>query len=347
MTRSFVTLDGLRGVAALCIVVLHCNRFFGDFTWSSAALAVDLFFVLSGFVLAFAYGERVCEKMSRWQFVKARIIRLYPLYLVGTLLGLVEAYLVIRYQQGAIPWNWAKFLAALPFAMVMLPAPGQSTLFPFNGVMWSIFFELVINVVWAVFWQPLRSSKVLIGIVVLSGFGLATCVLATGSMWQGAGWNTFVGGFFRVSYSFFLGVLLYRIHQRGMSLPKIPPLALLAALPAVLFIPMPVPARLAVALFVLPWFVILGAQVEPRKALAAVCAKLGAASYAIYAVHKRIYLLAYAGILQLLNIDVQVYASEYVGTVFMAVLIAGCLFLDRFYDKPAREWLSRITRTKL
>lgn len=86
-SRSYVTLDGLRGLAALSVVVLHSYRFIGDMAWSSAALAVDLFFALSGFVLAHAYSQRLAEDLSVGEFMKARFIRLYPLYLVGIALA--------------------------------------------------------------------------------------------------------------------------------------------------------------------------------------------------------------------------------------------------------------------
>jgi len=143
--RTYVTLDGLRGIAALSVVVLHCYRYFGDFTWSSAALAVDLFFVLSGFVLAYAYEAKL--PTASGAFLKARLIRLYPLYLVGTLLGMIEALATMKYG-GPAAMDRATFWTSLPFSLAMLPTPWQ--MYPFDGVMWSIFFELFINAVWAV-----------------------------------------------------------------------------------------------------------------------------------------------------------------------------------------------------
>jgi peptidoglycan/LPS O-acetylase OafA/YrhL len=111
-----VTLDGLRGVAAVCIVVLHCYRYFGDMMWSSAALAVDLFFVLSGFVLSSAYDGRFAGGMSWRGFIKARCVRLYPLYLLGFLLGTSAEILSIHYHRGAIELSPAQFwTTAKPF----------------------------------------------------------------------------------------------------------------------------------------------------------------------------------------------------------------------------------------
>jgi len=335
--RTYVTLDGLRGLAALSIVMLHAQRFIGDLTWSSAALAVDLFFVLSGFVLAHAYEARLSSGPSL--FIKARLIRLYPLYLIGTLLGVVEALLVLRYGGGSIPWTSDKFWTSLPFALAMLPAPDKS-MFPFNGVMWSIFFELFINLTWALFWRPLQSTRILVGTILLSGIGLAASVYITGTLvGLGVSWSTIVGGSFRVSYSFFLGVLLYRLHKR-VSLPKLPPILLLAGLPAVLFLPLPPYAELIAALFILPWFVLLGSHSEPKGLLRVICRKIGAASYAIYTVHNRLYRLTYAAALQLLAIDLRIF-QPFIGVIFVFCLVFFCLVLNRYYDKPAREWLTR------
>jgi hypothetical protein len=154
----------------------------------------------------------------------------------------------------------------------------------------------------------------------------------------GETWGRFLGGAFRVSYSFFLGVLFYRLHKRW-RVPKVPPLLLMAGLPAVLLLPMPVSAQLAVALFGLPWFVLLGSQVEPRGPMLSVARKLGIASYAVYAVHKRLYLLSYAFVLQMFGVDLQLF-KPWVGIVFVLILIPGCLLLNRSVDQPARRWLT-------
>lgn len=335
--RTYVTLDGLRGVAALAIVLLHCYRYFGDFTWSSAALAVDLFFVLSGFVLAFAYESKL--PTAAGAFLKARLIRLYPLYLVGTLLGIVEALLTIRYGQSAIHWTWAKFWTALPFALLMLPSPGQ--MFPFNGVMWSIFFELFVNIVWAIFWRPLRSTPVLVSVIVICAIGLSLSVAVTGTMTGlGSTWGNFAGGAFRVGYSFFLGILFFRFHKQW-RLPKVPPSVLVLGLPAILLLPMRPLLELGAALFVLPWFVLLGSKVEPSGLLLPIARKLGIVSYAVYAVHKRLYLLSYAFVLEVIGIDLQLY-SPWIGIAFVALLIPTCLLLNRWVDEPSRRWLAAI-----
>src|ERR1700676_1910725 len=86
--QHFATLDGLRGVAAIVVLASHCINVFG-FSWliPHAGQAVDFFFCLSGFVIGYSYEKRLLGTMSFPEFVVVRIIRLYPLILVGLLLG--------------------------------------------------------------------------------------------------------------------------------------------------------------------------------------------------------------------------------------------------------------------
>jgi peptidoglycan/LPS O-acetylase OafA/YrhL len=94
--RTFVTLDGLRGIAALAIVARHAPVLFNSVSiyvqsdigkptalFFESYLAVDFFVALSGFVLAHAYGQRLRGGMPASEFMTVRLIRLYPLYLLA------------------------------------------------------------------------------------------------------------------------------------------------------------------------------------------------------------------------------------------------------------------------
>jgi hypothetical protein len=129
--RNYRTLHGIRGVAALCIVALHSPRLFGPMP-GFLGLAVDLFFALSGFVLAHAYEDRFRQGMTPLAFLRQRWVRLYPLYAVGLLLGIAHQAMGILYDSPTVSWTWRELLTALPFAVFMLPAP-LSHAFPFNG----------------------------------------------------------------------------------------------------------------------------------------------------------------------------------------------------------------------
>ncbi|GGW23431.1 acyltransferase family protein [Streptomyces xantholiticus] len=343
--RAFRTLDGIRGVAALCIVVLHSHRYFGD-PLPSAQMAVDLFFVLSGFVLAHAYEERFREGMSPWRFMLARYVRLYPVYLLGTILGLVQALCMMRYQGQEVmenhpdqEWTWSQLLVDLPFAALMLPDPFAAALFPLNGIMWSIFFELLANLVWVLSRRLLESTKVLVGVVLVSGVLFTGAALWWDSTALGVGWDTFAGGLARVLYSFMLGVLLHRFH-RAVRAPRIHPLLLLGVLPALAAFDLSTISQLCCALVVLPLLVLLGAKAEPQGATALLCTRLGLASYAVYALHKRLYMLSCGILLQFFGLRVEQYAP-WGGLVFLVLLVSGCVLLADRFETPARRALSR------
>ena len=343
--RAFKTLDGIRGVAALCIVVLHSHRYFGD-PLPSAQMAVDLFFVLSGFVLAHAYEERFREGMSPWRFMLSRYARLYPVYLLGIILGLVQALCMMWYHGQEVMenhpeqhWTWSQLLLDLPFAALMLPDPFAAALFPLNGIMWSIFFELLANLVWVLSRRLLESTKVLVGVVLVSGALFTGAALWWDSTALGVGWHTFAGGLVRVLYSFMLGVLLHRFH-RAARVPRIHPLLLLGVLPALAAFDLGTVGQLFCALVVLPLLVLLGAKAEPQGGTAFLCSRIGLASYAVYALHKRLYMLSCGILLQFFGLRVEQYAP-WSGLVFLVLLVAGCVLLADRFEAPARRALSR------
>jgi peptidoglycan/LPS O-acetylase OafA/YrhL len=336
--KSYRTLHGIRGVAALCIVVLHSPRLFGPVP-EFLGMAVDLFFALSGFVLAHAYERRLRQGMTPVEFLRQRWERLYPLYALGLLLGLVHAVLCIRYASPIDPWSWGKLFLALPFAAFMLPAPNLDTLFPFNGPMWSIFFELLANLLWVVFWRPLQSLKVLLGTVVVCGALYAGAVTYWETPALGLTWSTFPGGLARVCFSFSAGLLVHRL--RGtLRTPGVPPLVLVAVLPVVaLFSPGPVVQLLSV-LLVFPAVVLLGARNEPGTVTAGVHASLGKASYCVYVLHRPLAALVYAAVLRFCGRPLEAFAP-WGGVAFLVGLVAVGLVMTDVFETPARRWLTR------
>ena len=97
----FLTLDALRGVGAIAVMAGHAGIVLGAYMPPFMYLAVDMFFVLSGFVLAHAYDRKFAEGLSVGAFLKARIARLYPIYLSG--------------------WCWVWSVSHSPTAMLCLP----------------------------------------------------------------------------------------------------------------------------------------------------------------------------------------------------------------------------------
>src|SRR5882757_3316593 len=86
--RVFHTLDALRGIAAIGVVTFHMKQLFAPIAASGGYLAVDLFFMMSGVVLSHAYEGRFRAGMGTFDFMRTRLIRLYPLYFLGTMLGI-------------------------------------------------------------------------------------------------------------------------------------------------------------------------------------------------------------------------------------------------------------------
>ena len=215
--RSFVTLDGLRGVAAFAVMMFHTNPFIGRQV-PEAFLAVDFFFALSGFVIAHAYTERLRTGMSPRSFLVLRLVRLYPLYILGTAIGIL--ILPLTSQADGV----SQLAIEIAAAVLFLPSPVTELLYPFNFPAWSLFHELLINGAFAAL-NNLLSRVVLCGIAAISAVILAGYAIWLGSLDTSNSWVHFEGGFVRVSFSFFAGVLVYRIWQKRpapLNLPAAP-----------------------------------------------------------------------------------------------------------------------------
>ena len=207
--RKFHTLDAMRGVAALGVVTLHSPDYFNGYI-SSSHLAVDFFFLLSGFVLAHAYDARLRAPRAVGWFMGVRLIRLYPLYLLGLLLGLIA--LGLHFIRGDSPISAAAVGPAIGAGLFMLPTPpvyGIGDPFPINGPSWSLFLELLVNLIFALVVSRL-TNRVLIIIVAAAGIALIATGLHFQTLHVGWLWATIWAGLPRVFFSFFLGVLMYR-----------------------------------------------------------------------------------------------------------------------------------------
>ena len=219
-------LDGLRGVASVLVIIFHV---FETFTGGNkfiqiinhGYLAVDFFFLLSGFVVAYAYDDR-WGKLTQWDFYKRRLIRLQPMVVFGSIVGAVFFYfsaspIVFPLIAGTPVW---KVLMIMLIGATLIPVPismdirGWQEMHPLNGPAWSLFFEYIANILYAVLVR--RFSKLLLSIFV----SLAACMMISylllgpnGDLIGGWSLNSeqlFIG-FTRLLYPFFAGVLLSRI----------------------------------------------------------------------------------------------------------------------------------------
>lgn len=277
--QRFVALDGLRGVAAVAVVLYHIGTASGS-RWlvPRGYLAVDFFFVLSGFVLAHAYGERLTSGgMTARAFLVARYRRLWPIALLGATIGLAVS---LSTRDGAALRQSHGFALATALNLFLLPniAPGIASLYPLNPPHWSLLYELVANFGYGI-GAPMLRPRVLAGFLILSACGLAeTTVRAHGggslSLW-------------RVAYSFFIGVAIYRVWMRGIR-PSTSLLALALILAAAMLAPTgPYPALVdgTLTLVVFPLIVWHGASTATPDRVQRVARLCGAASYPLYALH--------------------------------------------------------------
>ena len=286
----FLTLDALRGVGAIAVMAGHAGIVLNAYMPPFMYLAVDMFFVLSGFVLAHAYDGKFAGGLSVGAFLKARIARLYPIYLIGLGLGLVGV--AFSNTHALSP---ARALLSFFFGIFALPSPPLEplgVLFPLNGPFWSLFFEFwVANLAFAIFWRQLH-GWLLLAVILMSASALAFLGLRFGGLDFGWTWHQFPGGLVRVCYSFFAGVALLRFHARQTGLPavpsSIPSWACLVIFASVMLLPLQGVLKglyeVFVVLLVFPSLIYFGAGAVERRPQ--IGQALGDASYAIYAIHR-------------------------------------------------------------
>src|SRR5271170_416920 len=171
-----VTMDGVRGVAAICVMLGHFVVPLGvnHVLFASSYFAVDIFFCLSGFVICYSYEDRLDHGLSTIDFIKVRLIRLYPMYVLGLALGV--CHLFSEYWLGRAKHTAETVILVISFGLLFLPWSGkfenghdggqdETALFPLNMPSWSLFFELFVSVSYALF-RP--RGKILFATLLLS-----------------------------------------------------------------------------------------------------------------------------------------------------------------------------------
>jgi peptidoglycan/LPS O-acetylase OafA/YrhL len=173
--NHYPILDGLRGVASVLVIMVHVletftggNKFIQII--NHGYLAVDFFFLLSGFVVSYAYDDR-WDRMTQWDFYKRRLVRLQPMVVMGSLIGAALFY----FQAGPVFPHIAqtpvwKMLLVMVIGATLIPIPesmdirGWGEMHPLNGPAWSLFFEYIANILYATIVR--RFSKMLLSIFV-------------------------------------------------------------------------------------------------------------------------------------------------------------------------------------
>lgn len=290
--RTYHTLDGMRGLAAIFVVARHIGYALKPIVFPNSFIAVDLFFVLSGFVIAAAYDKRLASgQLTAFRFIVLRYIRLWPLYGLAVIFSIVILRSQIMHHKNSL--DLASYYAHVPFALLMLPSVPTAGISPALAVAWTLFFELLINILYAVTFRWLGTKQLLV-IIVLSAAGIVAASLSYTGLDNGWAWETCWVGLARVCYSFPLGILLYRYHAK---LPRIATSAWLVLLGLAAVLAFGTPLAFTVpnltntlyldlaVLILLPALVAVAVNSEPRPGWTGTFQLLGVTSYAIYVLH--------------------------------------------------------------
>jgi peptidoglycan/LPS O-acetylase OafA/YrhL len=366
MRHSFVILDALRGIAAAAVVTLHAPLFFHSIaTYGSvpdaagrlpvtgplfeAYLAVDFFFQLSGFVLAHAYGEKLSDGMSPWRFMGIRLVRLYPLYLLALTI-MLWPYAHIRVTPVPAGVVSVQTLTALFFLPSWVTDRG-GYLFPMNGPAWSLFFELIVNCLFALLIPALKFAR-LVALVVIGAMVLVCAVTlhwftfgtsGFGAMAEGFAWSGIGAGFLRAFYGFFCGVLCYRLFERFLSRVRVTPLLPCACLLAILSFHPAVAWQaiydLTAVLVVFPLLVMTSAAIPTPGYALGVSQFLGATSYGVYVLQLPLYVALIDMLRKIPGLRLD-NLSLWTGVSFVTFVFLIAYAAYRFYDAPVRWWLT-------
>lgn len=322
------TLDAMRGLAAIVVMLWHTTE--TKPLIGNGYLSVDFFFALSGFVLAKAYESKLASGLSRAKFIKIRVLRLYPMYFLGMLIGIVA---VVAKAIGSHATPAVPIAPAVAYGIFMLPAVGLQTLFPLNTPSWSLFFELLINVVFCLLLVRI-SKSIIIAVCLISGGVMAWATLSVGNADFGFNWATSPLGLVRVTFGFSVGLLIWRLniaHFSRRSWLALLPMGLLLIL---LVAPVPDALRgIYAAAFVLiatPSLLMMGAIWQAPSAIRPLCNVSGELSYPLYAIHRPT--LFFAAVPRALNIPTVIWVP-----LMMGGLAALSWMLGRHVDPYIRD----------
>jgi peptidoglycan/LPS O-acetylase OafA/YrhL len=357
--RHYPILDGLRGVASVIVIIFHTFEVYdgGDAKkqiLNHGYLAVDFFFLLSGFVVAYAYDDR-WSRMSFLDFAKRRLIRLQPMVVMGSLIGAALFYLAAgtTFPLIAITPVW-KMLLIMLIGCTLIPIPvswdirGWQEMHPLDGPGWSLFFEYVANILYALVLRRL-AKRWLALLTFLAGAFLLHMVLTSPRGDVIGGWSVNAAqlhiGFARLLYPFLAGILLMRM---GKYL-RVPAGFATASLLLVVTLCLP---RVGSAvhvwqnglydalciLVIFPIIVAIGAgSSEGNGWMQRLSKFLGDLSYPLYITH---YPLIYIQTAWVSERHPPLWQSIVVGVLLFVTAITIAYACLKLYDEPVRKWLS-------
>lgn len=352
-------LDGLRGVASVVVVIFHLCEANATSRFTQVInhgyLAVDFFFLLSGFVIGYAYDDR-WSKMSIGGFFKRRLVRLQPMVVIGSIIGALffysQAASIFPLIAATPVW---KVIIFMIIGALMLPVPvsvdirGWTESYPLNGPAWSLFFEYIVNILYAIGIRKFPKWLLALLVFVSAIFLFQLAVFGSNGDLIG-GWSLdptqLHVGFARVMYPFFAGLLLFRVGK----LANIKHAFVWCSLLVIITLSLPrfggeqhlwmngLYEALAI-IFIFPFIIYLGASGEIKNRFQkGACKFLGDISYPIYITHYPLIYL-YTGWIADKKLPFGNPFSVGVLIFIASILIAyACL---KLYDEPVRKWLKQ------
>lgn len=348
--QHFEILDGLRGIAAFAIVVFHfmewiypnpSENFIGH-----GFLAVDFFFCLSGFVIAYAYDDRIA-KMGTVEFFKSRLIRLHPLVILGAILGLI-GFLWDPFSDASSTYSFSRIAWLFICSLLLIPMPTMEDRFfnnfGLNAPAWSLFWEYVANIFYAFVLYRLNKRVLIVVLIVAAGLLLYIAQLR-GNLLGGWSHDNFWEGGVRIAYSFTAGLLIFRYrliikNRLGFGILTI----LLSCAFLMPYFPLNWLVEALIVMLYFPLIVALGAGSVLSVNMRPICKFSGDISYPMYMTHYWIiwifgnYLTMYkpAGF----NLALIVVAGT------LVILVVAYLAM-RLYDIPVRRYLTARRKVSL
>ena len=370
-------LDGLRGVAALIVVGFHMMETYRVSYATQAInhgyLAVDFFFILSGFVTGYAYDDR-WGKLSTWEFFKRRLTRLHPMVVFSVLIGAAFYFFQGYYSQSALENSgWILFVACIVTDLFLIPTGkgidirGWGEITSFNGPSWSLMFEYWGNVLYAFVFRRLPTA-IIGALCVCSAFftmDLALGLNVFGILPEGkfnlvGGWvlnaEHMYTGFVRLLFPYLCGLFIARLlsSKRCANNPSGSPFHASngfwwtsAGLILILFMPC-IGTDVGVAdglyqclsvWFLFPMIVLVGAGSSIKQRwVQKLCKFLGDISYPLYIVHYPVAMLQFKWYKYHQDAPLWMHIGVFVSVYVISIIIAyGSL---KAYDEPVRRWLS-------
>lgn len=358
--KHFKILDALRGVAAIVVVLFHVLEVYSggnhmEQLINHGYLAVDFFFMLSGYVMAHAYDDR-WGKMTLKDFFKRRVIRLHPMIILGMTIGALCFYF------GESPYFpkiedtsvWTLILITL-IGYTLIPVPpsmdirGWNEMHPLNGPAWSLFLEYIANILHALILRKL--SKVILSILVFIAAAALIHLAVTSPMGDLiGGWSVEPEqlriGFTRLLFPYMTGMLLRRV----VKIIKVNNSFLICSILLVLVLSLP---RIGghnllwvnglydslTVILVFPIIIYLGASGDVKTKIGdKLCTFLGDISYPIYIIHFPFVYIFYAWVT---DNNIPITQGILVGIAILAFTLVLSYLSLKYYDEPVRKWLAK------